>query len=90
MRKNPESAITLVALVITIIILLILAGISIATLGGPNGLITRSKEAKEKYQIEKEKEEISLIIMENKINKVTSSEQEDSLEKEFEKKIKQK
>ena len=37
---------TLVALVITIIILLILAGISIATLTGENGLFKRAKDAK--------------------------------------------
>ena len=43
---KEQKGITLVALVITIIILLILAGISIATLGENNGLFTRAKEAK--------------------------------------------
>lgn len=43
---KEQKGITLVALVITIIILLILAGISIATLGGNNGLFTKAKEAK--------------------------------------------
>lgn len=45
--KKEQKGITLVALVITIIILLILAGISIATLS-QTGLFTRAKDAKEK------------------------------------------
>ena len=38
--KNKKG-ITLIALVITIVVLLILAGVSIATLTGPNGLLTK-------------------------------------------------
>lgn len=41
MRKS-ESGITLIALVITIIVLLILAGVTIATLTGQNGILTQS------------------------------------------------
>ena len=41
--KN-QKGITLIALVITIIVLLILAGVSIAMLTGPNGLLTRAEE----------------------------------------------
>ncbi len=40
--KSREYGITLVALIITIIILLILAGITIGTLTGENGLFTRA------------------------------------------------
>lgn len=45
--KNVEKGITLVALVITIIILLILAGISISALSGDNGLLKRAMEARD-------------------------------------------
>lgn len=48
MKNNNMRGITLTALVITIIILLILAGITIVALTGDNGLLTRVKEAKEK------------------------------------------
>ena len=41
-----NNGITLIALVITIIVLLILAGISIATLTGENGILTRANDAK--------------------------------------------
>lgn len=44
---KEQKGITLVALVITIIILLILAGISIATLSGDNGLFKRAQQAKD-------------------------------------------
>ena len=43
--KNKQNGITLIALVVTIVILLILAGISITLVLGPNGLITKSQEA---------------------------------------------
>ena len=46
-RKNKRnSGITLIALVITIIVLLILAGVSIATLTGNNGILSQAQNAK--------------------------------------------
>ncbi len=45
-----QKGITLIALVITIIILLILASITIATLTGENGIITKAQEAKIKTE----------------------------------------
>ena len=57
-----EKGITLVALVITIIILLILAGIGIATLTGDNGLFARAKQAKEKTVEGQLREEIVMAI----------------------------
>lgn len=49
MRKisRKERGITLIALVITIIVLLILAGVAIATLTGENGILTQAGNAKE-------------------------------------------
>ena len=41
MRKRQENGITLIALVITIIVLLILAGVAIATLTGDNSIIKK-------------------------------------------------
>lgn len=43
---NKNKGITLIALVITIIVLLILAGVAIATLTGENGLLNRATDAK--------------------------------------------
>ena len=62
MKKNlkRERAITLIALIITIIILLILSGITIATLTN-SGLFAKSKDAKNKYlnSVDKENEELA-------------------------------
>lgn len=46
MRKVKQEGITLIALVITIIVLLILAGVSIAMLTGENGILTQANNAK--------------------------------------------
>ena len=43
---NNKKGITLIALVITIIVLLILTGITIAMLTGNNGILTRANDAK--------------------------------------------
>ena len=48
---------------ITIIVLLILAGISIATLTGENGILTRANEAKEETNYSSIKEEIQLAFL---------------------------
>ena len=46
-QKNQDKGITLIALVITIVVLLILAGITIAALSGENGILNRATEAKQ-------------------------------------------
>ena len=61
MNKNSkERGITLIALIVTIIVLLILAGVTIATLTGENGIITRAIDARDQTVIGREKEEIAL------------------------------
>ena len=49
--SKAQNGITLVALVITIVVLLILAGVSIATLTGENGILNSAKEAKIKTEL---------------------------------------
>lgn len=51
-----QRGITLIALVITIIVLLILAGVSIAMLTGDNGILTRSRQAADETVIANGKE----------------------------------
>ena len=67
--KSGNKAITLVALVITIIVLLLLAGIVIASLGGENGLFSKVKEAK-KMQLESEmREQLTIALQELQVEK---------------------
>ena len=61
-KLNNNNGITLIALVITIIVLLILAGVSIATLTGENGVLTQAENAKEETEIATEKEAIALTV----------------------------
>lgn len=60
--KTNQKGITLIALVITIIVLLILAGVSIAMLTGENGILTRTKEAKISQIEGQVREEINLAV----------------------------
>ena len=57
-EKNHTKGITLIALVITIIVLLILAGVTIATLTGENGILTKATQAKDNTIIAQEKEQV--------------------------------
>ena len=62
-NKRKESGITLIALVVTIVVLLILAGVSISMLTGENGIITQAIEAQEKTDIADEKERVQLAAV---------------------------
>ncbi len=59
-NKRYEGGITLVALVVTIVILLILAGVSLNLVIGNEGILTRSKEAANKYGKQAENEQQGL------------------------------
>ncbi len=71
--ENKELGITLIALVITIIVLLILASVSIAMLTGNNGILTQAKLAKENTQVAKEDEENKLSNNNEYINAKTGN-----------------
>ena len=58
--KKQQKGITLIALVVTIIILLILAGVSIAMLTGNNGVLTQAKSAKENTRVGEVQEKVKL------------------------------
>ena len=68
-EKENNRGITLIALVITIIILLILAGVTLATLTGDNGIITRATEARISTELSAYKEELELY----KVNKTSEN-----------------
>ena len=51
MKTNKIQGITIISLVVTIIILLILSGVTISSITGQNGILNRASEAKEKTEI---------------------------------------
>ena len=62
--KYDKRGITLIALVITIIVLLILAGVSIAMLTGQNGILTQAQIAKNETENAAKQEEMDLARLE--------------------------
>ena len=61
--KRKERGITLIALVITIIVLLILAGVSIAMLTGENGILSQATNSKEETDKATEEEKVKMAVM---------------------------
>ena len=78
---KQKKGITLIALVITIVVLLILAGVTIAMLTGENGILGKATTAKAKSAEEEAREKVKYINSQNS-SKVTrrlylSKEEED-------------
>ena len=64
---KQKNGITLIALVITVIVLLILAGISIIAISGENGVLTKSIQAKETHKVAELEEKLKLIATEEQV-----------------------
>ena len=63
LNLKERKGITLIALVITIIVLLILAGVSIAMLTGQNGILTQAQKAKTTTENKSAEEKVKLAVM---------------------------
>lgn len=70
---KTSKGITLVAMVVTIIVLLILAGVAIATLMGDNGVINQTSQSKTKNRIAGAQEEVELAIQALRIDKISKN-----------------
>ena len=64
---KKEKGITLVALVVTIVVLLILAGVSLNLLIGNNGIMTRAKQSKISNDLSAYKEQLAMFIADKKV-----------------------
>lgn len=84
MKKTNEKGITLIALVITIIVLLILASVSIAMITGDNGILMQAQKAKNKTDEAAEKEQISLAYSGAKAEKKGENLQVEDLKRNME------
>ena len=62
LKNNRQKGITLIALVVTIVVLIILATVSILTVFGDNGIISRAEESKKQTKEAMKKEEITLAV----------------------------
>ena len=68
---NKNKGITLIALIITIIVLLILAGVTLSMVMGDSGLFNKANNASEQTKISNAKEIIRMQVLENELNKKT-------------------
>ena len=75
MKNNlkQKKGITLIALVITIVVLLILAGVTIAMLTGENGILGKATTAKAKSAEEEAREKVSLMLASWKMEKAINN-----------------
>ena len=69
MKTKEMKGITLVALVVTIVVLLILAGVSINTVLGDDGIIKKAKEAAEATKRASAEEEMNRLVLEYQLAK---------------------
>ena len=88
-KLKNEKGITLVALVITIIVLLILAGVTLSMVMGESGIFGKANSAKEKTQLSNAEETIRLAVLENQVKSVSgdASLTNDQLKEEIAKKL---
>ena len=68
-RNKRASGITMVALAVTIVVLLILAGVSISTLVGENGVVDNAKKTQNNTYYQIAREEVSQLVLEHKLRK---------------------
>ena len=73
-----KNAITLIALVVTIVVLLILAGVTISLLLDENGIIAKSKDARLENRASQVEDEIGMWKQNNFINKESDQAQEEA------------
>ena len=71
-RHESNAAITLIALIITIIVLLILAGVTLNMVMGENGLFGKANNAKNKTEVAQYEEELRMCVLELQTDAATN------------------
>ena len=82
---KKESGITIIALIVTIVVLLILAGVSISLIIKRNGIISKAEVAKQETEIADEKEKINLSALAAQANNEDAVIRRNDFDKELKK-----
>ena len=69
---TSNSAITLIALIITIIVLLILAGVTLSMVLGDSGIFSKANQAKNKTEVAQYEEELRMCVLEIQADEATN------------------
>ena len=80
-KNKKEAGITLITLTITIIVLLILAGITITALSGDNGILKNAARTKKDTETAALEEKIKLLMAESIIDEYTGENEEKTAQK---------
>lgn len=83
--RKKQQGITLIALIVTIVVLLILAGVSISLIINRNGIISKAEGAKQKTEIANEKEKINLSALAAQANNEDAVIRRNDFDKELKK-----
>ena len=83
--RKKQQGITLIALIVTIVVLLILAGVSISLIINRNGIISKAEVAKQKTEIANEKEKINLSALAAQANNEDAVIRRNDFDKELKK-----
>ena len=67
LRNDRQKGITLIALVVTIVVLIILATVSINTVLGDNGIISRAQKARDSYSNSQKSEDEQMAVLANEM-----------------------
>ena len=67
MKTKENKGVTLIALAVTIIIMLILAGVTISTLTGNSGISSNANQARIQNELAQYKEQMELYLAEKKV-----------------------
>ena len=83
--RKKQQGITLIALIVTIVVLLILAGVSISLIINRNGIISNAEVAKQETEIADEKEKINLSALAAQANNEDAVIRRNDFDKELKK-----
>ena len=65
-----NKGVTLIALAVTIVVMLILAGVTISVLNGENGIVKKAQKAKEESKIKELKEKVRIDIAGKRVENI--------------------
>ena len=86
-KRLKNAGITLIALVITVIVILILAGVSISMIAGNNGVLEKAGQATEAQADAEENEQLKMAVMtaiaDDKLGKLTQENVEKEIDNQF-------
>lgn len=70
MKTKENKGVTLIALAVTIVVMLILAGVTISVLNGENGIVKQAQKAKEESKIKELKEKVRIDIAGKRVENI--------------------